>query len=202
MNEELGYQREREEENPRGKARWSGASVASGTEASLPPRRDRRRGRASGESCSRGGGCPGGSEPEAVPEPFPNAPGPVPDATEMPPVTPAEPPTPDAELSDEEWEDPWQSRQRSPRGGAPETAEEGLEVTPMPPNLTARRRGTLSKPKRRSQVTAVPAAEAPAAGYLAAQRAAGPRLRRAGRRLPPHALRVEEDVSRSWARPG
>jgi transposase InsO family protein len=60
----------------------------------------------------------------------------------------------DAELSDEEWEIPWQSRQDR-REETPEETED-WEVTPMPPNLTARRRGTLSKRSRQSQVPLSP----------------------------------------------
>jgi hypothetical protein len=53
------------------------------------------------------------------------------------------------ELSDEEWEAPWQSRQEAHEEVVPETPDEDEEeVTSQLPNLTARRRGRLSKPKR------------------------------------------------------
>jgi transposase InsO family protein len=52
-----------------------------------------------------------------------------------------------SELSDEEWEGPWQSREAAGEEVVAEAADEGEEVTPLPPNLTARRRGRLSKPQ-------------------------------------------------------
>jgi len=59
------------------------------------------------------------------------------------PTAPAEA----SEVSDEEWETPWQLHQEVDEELAGEATDEDAEVTPLPPNLTARRRGTLSKPR-------------------------------------------------------
>ena len=53
---------------------------------------------------------------------------------------------------EEEWEDPVPPRVESQEEVLPE-APEDLQPTPMPPNLTARRRGTLSKPKPQTPVS-------------------------------------------------
>jgi transposase InsO family protein len=147
MNEELGYQREREEENPGGEGslEWSERSERNGSEPSPPTRSPE--GNPPDESGPEGGGAREVSGPEPIPVPSP-------DVADTPAPDPDESAPGDAELSDEEWETAWQSRQHT-REEAPEEAE-GWEVTPMPPNLTARRRGTLSKPSRRSQVPLSP----------------------------------------------
>jgi len=59
-------------------------------------------------------------------------------------------PAPD--LPDEQWEEPW-SPPQGENEEPPPAGEEEFEVSPMPPNLTARRRGTLAKPKTRVNLT-------------------------------------------------
>jgi transposase InsO family protein len=132
MNEELGLPREGVEEQNAGEGslEWSERSERNGSEPS--PASPPAGGGPPAESVVEGVAAPAGDDLEGDAAP--------------PDASPGEVATPEPEVPDAEWEAPWQPPQEV--GEEPEPAEEDWEVTPMPPNLSARRRGTLSKPKR------------------------------------------------------
>ena len=149
MNEELGYHREEGEEKSGGEGplEWSERSERNGSGPSPPTRSPE--GEPSRESVSEEpGACEvGGLELAWASSPEVPASSPDVSDTSAPDLT--ESPIGDAGLSDEEWEGSRQSPAKL--DAASEGADEDWEVAPMPPNLTARRRGTLSKPSQRSQ---------------------------------------------------
>ncbi len=65
--------------------------------------------------------------------------------------TPASPPdvsSSEEDVSDEQWEDPWPPVREEGENQSLKDLSEEEELPPAPPNLMARRRGVLSKPKR------------------------------------------------------
>ena len=137
MSEELSVHWERLEEEVAGEGslEWSERSERNGSEpspATRPPQ----------------GGPPAAGDREGMPPPDQGKPGVDPASsggTLEPPVT-----LPEAsELSGEEWETPWQFHPETAEelDGAVADADGDVEAVPLPPNLTARRRGMLSKPQ-------------------------------------------------------
>jgi len=136
MNEELRENREGVEENLAGEGslEWSERSERNGSEPSPASR-----------------SLEGGPLPEPLSEQvdsreeYAAEPSPPPDAPSAQDSVASAPEVP--ELSDEEWEAPSRVPPPNDVQADLETTEEEFEVTPMPPNLSARRRGTLAKPQ-------------------------------------------------------
>ena len=117
-----------------------------------------------------------------------------PSASLVPPGGPPAEPTSGGLDPDEVWEDDRPPARQSTDEVAGLADSLSWADAPLPPNLKARRRGTLAPAVERPADAAVAAAEAVAAGHLAAERPAGAGLRRAGGRLEAHALCLEEAV--------
>jgi transposase InsO family protein len=134
MNEELGQHWEEGNQRDAGEDELerSERSERSGSESSPASRPDE-------------GGPPAESMGGEVVPPRDGDPGVTPaSCSDAGDASPAEVPP----LSDEEWEAPWRPGEENNGRPGPEAPDEEEGLTPRVPNLTARRRGTLSKPRR------------------------------------------------------
>jgi transposase len=142
MKEESGqyWEEGRQQDAGEDSLERSERSERSGSESSPASRPD-----GEGPPTERSGGdpvWPPGGDPGGTP-------GAGADSTQAP--EPEVPP-----LSDEEWEAPWRPREGDDGGAGAEVCDEEDEPTTAPPNLMARRRGTLSKPRRAQMPLSAP----------------------------------------------